>query len=79
MWSYKKPKTPGLYYVNRGDVVTKESLEVIKVDRHKKSDDYLSDAIGVPLSEYNDCYKFMMIDYEKLNAIGNALELEIGE
>ena len=28
LWSYEKPIKPGLYYVNRGDVVTRNSLEI---------------------------------------------------
>lgn len=78
MWSYKKPTEPGLYYVNRGDVVTKETLEVIWFTK-AKDEEFLSDNFRVPVKEYNDCFKFKPIDYERLNAIGNVVEVELVE
>lgn len=76
MWDYKKPTKPGLYYVNNGDVVTKESLEVVEFS-FRKDEDYLSDGDQCDIGNYHDCYKFMPIDYERLNRIGNAAELEL--
>ena len=68
MWTYKKPTEPGLYYVNLGDVVTEESLSVI---HFVIIDGALVDDCGFPVRQYNTHYKFMFIDHEALNKIGN--------
>lgn len=69
-WSYMKPTNPGWYFVNRGDVVTDDSIEcqLIKV---RNDDSQLSDSEGVLISNYCHTFKFLKVDAERLNTIGN--------
>ena len=68
MWSYKKPTKPGLYYVNSGDVVTKETLHIVPMKIIGKD---LCDSMLHLIDTYKSFYKFMPVDYEALNKIGN--------
>jgi hypothetical protein len=68
MWSYTAPTKPGWYYVNCGDVVTSDQFECMKFE---EGVDGLIDRDGVPIADYNHCYKFKAIDIKKLNKIGN--------
>lgn len=72
MWGYKKPTEPGLYYVNRGDVVTDESCGILPF--WNGPDGKLIDPAGRLVARYNDTFKFMLVDYEALNKIGNEDE-----
>lgn len=73
LWSYKKPIKEGIYHVNRGDVVTMDTLEVITL---KQRDYGLCDDNGVRVDEYHHTFKFrpyeLMSDTE-LNKIGNEI------
>ena len=68
LWSYEKPTEPGLYLVNRGDVVTSDTLET---QHFKMVDRRLRDKDGIPASSYGSHWKFLPIDYDYLNKIGN--------
>ena len=70
LWSYTKPTIPGWYFVNRGDVVTDDSLDcqLIKVRNYE---DEMSDSEGVLVSNYCHTFKFLKVYFERLNTIGN--------
>ena len=83
-WSFIKPKEPGMYFINYGDVVTVSSLEVqvLRLVSDKTSTgapNVLVDQEGVPVADYNNCYKFMRVDVEHLNKIRNGPVLEAVE
>lgn len=69
MFTYTKPTTPGWYHVNRGDVVTGANYEAqyFQLNRHG----ILVDLQDQSVADYNDSWKFMPIDLEALNKIGN--------
>ena len=78
MWTYEKPRCPGMYYINRGDVVTEDTLENIRV--FKKDgvlcgdvlrDGVLCDGDGMLISDYRSDIKFMRIDFDWFNKVGN--------
>ena len=76
LWSYKKPTEPGLYFVNSGDAVTEYSLEVRDLVEGNDDGDLVvmcdrGEIGSVPISDWNDSYKFLPIDYEYLNALGD--------
>jgi hypothetical protein len=68
MWTYDKPDWPGMYYINRGDVVTEDTLENIRVF---KKDGVLCDGDGMLISDYRSDIKFMRIDFDWFNKVGN--------
>jgi len=70
MWSYDKPTKAGTYYVNLGDVVTETSLSVVKL-RSVTGVGELRDENLDRVSQYHHSCKFMPVDYEYLNTIGN--------
>lgn len=75
LWSYDKPTMSGAYYVNAGDAVTPANCKEIKLSfKHGKNiqqPQVLHDDEGDPVTDYGDYCKFLPIDYEALNKIGN--------
>ena len=69
MWSYKKPEQSGMYYINRGDVVTQDTL---KMDYFGPGDSgVLEDSSGTPVMLYHTDYKFLRVNLDYLNSLGN--------
>lgn len=68
-WTYNKPTEPGLYWVNSGDVVTVYSLEIQHFSDRGAS--YLGDSGGIPAISYGDYIKFLKVDIDALNELGN--------
>ena len=69
LWSYDKPTVPGWYWVNGGDVVTPFSLKLLKAAFNLEKE--LVDEDLFPIYRYNTSYKFLEIDINELNTIGN--------
>ena len=74
MWSYDKPEKTGKYFVNKGDVVTELSLEIIKVTFD--CDYNLIDNEDFDISLYYKHFKFTEYDsslsIDDLNKMGNG-------
>ena len=70
MWSYKKPKKSGWYYACSGDVVTELSCKIMLL-REIRGTGKIVDDDNYPIDDYHDCWKFMPVDFKRLNKIGN--------
>ncbi len=68
MWNYDKPETSGMYYANYGDVVTEDALSIIKLTFRNG---WLCDEDLNCIKNYNDSIKFMPIDFDWFNEVGN--------
>ena len=71
-WSYEKPTKEGWYYANLGDVVTQDTCRVMHFTSvFDGGDMVLIDTNGDEVRRYNDSWKFLPVDFEELNKIGN--------
>ncbi len=69
LWSYDKPTEPGWYWANRGDVVTNHSLCCEEFSYWGGT--HLSDSHSIEVAKYVGVWKFLKVDIDALNALGN--------
>lgn len=67
-WSFSKPTQEGLYLRNYGDVVTSKSIRAMKLCLH--AGDLVMPDYGL-VSESGDGYKWIKLDLDELNKLGN--------
>ena len=70
LWTCGGPTEQGMYYVNVGDVVTKDTCSVINLS-FKYGTTTLIDDRGDAVDSYGSHCKFLPVDFEKLNKIGS--------
>lgn len=69
LWSYEKPTEPGMYFINRGDVVTADSLKL--ADMYEINGELFDRTDGELVSRFADYIKFLKVDIDALNQLGN--------
>lgn len=77
LWTFKRPTSPGWYLMNRGDVVTPENFDAVKIEFNPPGYPdqlILRDIEGdwIPVEKIDPSFKWLEIDISALNKIGNA-------
>lgn len=70
LWSYEPPTEPGWYWVNNGDAVTADRLSCEHFMRGLTPSS-LYDAEGLDPADYSSGFKFLKVDINALNELGN--------